>query len=234
MSTAAGGLKELHQFHIRMETAREELAQGPRQIQIRRRKLERLKNEIEEERDHIMQMRMAADQKSLQWKTHEAKILDLTGKLNTSTTNKEFEIIKQQIDADTMANSVLEDEILEALEKIDKAEQKVADITQKKETAVEDERKTKAEVESRLPQQRDKVDELEAALKAGESQLPGQVAAIYKRLVEAHGATALAEFDGTICTACNAILIPNMRVELNVGKFVFCRSCGRLLYKKTD
>lgn len=234
MSTAAGGLEDLHQLHIQMETAREELAQGPRQIQIRRRKVERLKTEIEEERDHIMQMRMAADQKSLQWKTHEAKILDLTGKLNAASTNKEFEIIKQQIDADTMANSVLEDEILEALEKIDKADRKVADVTQQKETAVEDEKKTKADVESRLPQQRGKVDELEAALKSAESQLPGQVAAIYKRLVEAHGATALAEFDGTTCTACNAILIPNMRVELNVGKFVFCRSCGRLLYKKTD
>ena len=231
MSTAAGGLRELHQLHVKLEAAREKLAEGPKRIQSRRRRVERLEKEIVEGRDRAKQMKMAADQKSLQLKTNEAKIADLRGKLNAATTNREFDIIKSQIDADTMANSVLEDEILEAYEKIDQFEAQIAETGRQRDVALAEEKQAKADAESLAPALRAEVEKLEAALKTAESQLPGTVATVYQRLVAAHGSTALAELDGTSCSACHATVAPNMRVELNVGKFVFCRSCGRLLYK---
>lgn len=231
MSTAAGGLKELHQLHVKLEAAREKLADGPKRINARRRRVQRLETEIEEARERSKQMKVAADQKSLQLKTNEAKIADLRGKLNAATTNKEFDIIKSQIDADSMANSVLEDEILEAYEKIDQSEARIGEIEQQRDAAIAEEKQAKADAEAEAPGLRAEVEKLEAALKVAEAKLPANVATVYQRLVAAHGATALAELDGTSCSACHATLAPNMRVELNVGKFVFCRSCGRLLYK---
>ncbi|MCA9019702.1 MAG: hypothetical protein KDA74_06150 [Planctomycetaceae bacterium] len=35
---------------------------------------------------------------------------------------------------------------------------------------------------------------------------------------------------GKFCSACNVMLEPQVRVELNSGRLVFCKSCGRLLY----
>ena len=64
-------------------------------------------------------MRVAADQKQLQLKAGEEKIKDLKRKLNAAASNREYQILKEQIAADDMAKSVLEDEIIEALEKID-------------------------------------------------------------------------------------------------------------------
>ena len=52
----------------------------------------------------------------------------------------------------------------------------------------------------------------------------------FRRLVAAHGAGALAAAEGGVCSACYIELSPQMRVELNSDKLVFCRSCGRLLY----
>jgi hypothetical protein len=231
MSTAAGGLKELHQLHIKLKAAREKLAEGPKRVQSRRRRVERLESDIKESRDRVRQMKMAADQKSLQLKTNEAKIADLRGKLNAASTNREFDIIKSQIDADTMANSVLEDEILEAFEKIDQFEAHIGEIERQRDTAVAEEKQAKADAEASAPGLRAEVERLEKALKESETQLPATVATVYQRLVAAHGATALAHAEGTSCGACHATIAPNMRVELNVGKFVFCRSCGRLLYK---
>jgi uncharacterized protein len=231
MSTAAGGLRELHLLHVKLEAAREKLAEGPKRIQSRRRRVDRFDAEIQEARGRAKQMKMAADQKSLQLKTNEAKIADLRGKLNAASTNKEFDIIKSQIDADTMANSVLEDEILEAYEKIDQFESQIVEVEQQRNAALADEKQAKAEAEAEAPRLRTEVEKLERALNEAESQLPATVATMYQRLVAAHGATALAELDGTSCSSCHATVAPNMRVELNVGKFVFCRSCGRLLYK---
>ena len=70
---------------------------------------------------------MAADQKQLQLKAGEEKIKDLKRKLNAAASNREYQILKEQIAADEMANSVLEDEILEALEKIDQFQAKIAE-----------------------------------------------------------------------------------------------------------
>ena len=52
-------------------------------------------------------------------KSNEQKIKDLDTKLNTAATNREYQILKDQIAADKMANSVLEDEIIEMMEQVD-------------------------------------------------------------------------------------------------------------------
>ena len=72
-------------------------------------------------------IRMAADQKQLQLKSNEDKVKDLRRKLNAATSNREYQILLEQIAADEMANSVLADEILEALEKVDGFQTNIAE-----------------------------------------------------------------------------------------------------------
>lgn len=231
MSTPTGGLCELHQLHLQLERVREALARGPRQITARHRLVERKETEIQELRDKVKQLKMSADEKSLQLKTNEAKILDLKGKLNAATSNREFDIIKSQIDADEMANSVLEDEILEVYEKLDQLESQITETGQQRETASAEERKIREQVDAETPGLRTEADQLEQGLSTSERQLPESVRIVYRRLVGAHGASALAGVDGISCGACYANLSPNVRVEINLGKFTFCSSCGRLLYR---
>ena len=71
----------------------------------------------------------------------------------------------------------------------------------------------------------------QTALREAEKILPGGTLEMYRRLVQAHGAAALASVENSACTVCNEILSANSLVELNTGKFIFCRSCGRLLYR---
>ena len=52
---------------------------------------------------------------------------DLRAKLNACTSNKEYDILRGQIEADEVANSVLEDEILELLEKVDQTQREIAE-----------------------------------------------------------------------------------------------------------
>jgi chromosome segregation ATPase len=63
--------------------------------------------------------RVAMDSKQLLLKTGESKIAELKVKLNQANTNREYQALRDQIAADEMANSVLADEILEAMEKQD-------------------------------------------------------------------------------------------------------------------
>lgn len=231
MSMTAAGLRELHQLHIRLQEVREQLRRGPGQIAARRQFVEKKQAELAAGRARLLELRKLADSKSLQLKSNEAKIADLKGKLNTASSNREYDIIKGQIDADIMANSVLEDEILEAMEKID-AEALKLQALEREVAAAEETRKRLAEqVEAERPSLEHRAAELERQVLAAESKLPPAVADVYRRLVQAHGAGALAAVTQKACGACNTTLSHQELIQLNTQEIIFCRACGRILYK---
>lgn len=231
MSIAAGGLAELHQIHLQLKQVNDKLAAGPKRIAAHRQLVEKRQAEADQLRERLTEVRLAADAKSLQFKSNEKQISDLKAKLNMATSNREFGIIKSQIEADTMANSVLEDEILEILEQADEIRTKIAATETQRDAATAELERVTAEVAAVEPQLLQEAAEYKDALEAAERNLPAEVAVVYRRLVTAHGADALASVEGKACTGCFALLEPNRLVELNVGKYLFCRTCGRLMYR---
>lgn len=230
MNTTAGGLKELHRLHLRFKQVQDKLDRGPKQIKARQQITARKEAERAAQKERLTTLKKTADQRSLQMKTNENKIADLKVKLNTASSNREFDIIKSQIDADTMANSVLEDEILEILEKVDQAQIALAELDRQCAEALADEKRFAEQIAAKEPELQGEAQELQAAIKEAESTLPSSIMVDYRRLVQAHGASALAAVENGVCTECNVGLSPQLRVELNTGQIVFCRSCGRLLY----
>jgi predicted nucleic acid-binding Zn-ribbon protein len=173
---------------------------------------------------------MAADQKQLQLKSAESKIHDLDGKLNACKTNREYQTLTEQIAADRMATKVLEDEILEALERIDTVKKTLPTA----EAAVEAARKvlgdTKGRVAAEATQLDSEVQRLLRELETTERDLPADVRDLYDRAIKNKGEEGLAPLDGESCGGCFRQITGNMYSELLVGKVVMCRSCGRLLY----
>ncbi|MBC7817905.1 MAG: phospholipase [Planctomycetaceae bacterium] len=186
--------------------------------------------ELEEIKALHTTQRKLADQKNLQLKTNEAKLADLNAKLNMASTNREFDILKGQIAADKMANSVLEDEILDCMEQADKLKSKVADAEKVVADAKEDVRKMTDQVATAEAGLKERSTRLLPAVAEAESIIPPDFIATYRRLVIAHGADALASVENSVCTSCYVSLSPQQCVELRSGKFIFCISCGKLMY----
>ena len=230
MSTAASGLKELHQLHLRLSSIREQLALGPQQIENCQKTITGIEHKLEEEKEQFKQLRMLADQKALQLKTNEQKIDELKVKLHACTSNREFDIFMSQIEADKMANSVLEDEILEVLEKVDQHQTAIADTQNNLVQAKAEEVRIADEAASAKPALDEKAVKLMSALESSEAVLPASIIEQYRRLVHAHGAEALAAVENKACTSCHSLLSPQYCVDVNTGKLTFCRGCGRILY----
>ncbi|MCA9040030.1 MAG: hypothetical protein KDA65_06785 [Planctomycetaceae bacterium] len=231
MSTTAAELKELHDLHQKLHEVQEKLEGGPRRIAAREQIVSKKEAELEAARAKLKQMKLSSDQKSLQLKTNEAKIDSLKAKLNEAASNREYEIITSQIEADKVANSVLEDEILASLDSIDVQAKLIEKLQQELESAVADCKRFKAEFEETIPGLKDDEAQLQAAIKDAESCIPASERAHYQRLVAAHASSALAAVEENACSECYTMLEANTIVELNVGKIRFCRSCGRLLYR---
>jgi hypothetical protein len=229
MAPSSQALKTLHELHGRLQAVQDALARGPRQIQAQKLTVEKRQAELEARRQKLKQLKITADQRNLQLKTNEAKIADLRAKLNLASSNREYEILSGQIEADTMANSVLEDEILEALTKIDQCQAEVKQAEQEVAAAEAELAKLTAEVQARIPELTAQARALEQEVAEAEKVLPESIVPNYRRAVQAFGASALAAVEHGTCTSCHMQLTMQKIVELRSGKLLFC-SCGRLLY----
>src|SRR5262245_9298126 len=118
-------LTELHWLHGLLRDVREELARGPRQIKAREQVVATAQTDVTNKQEELKQTRLAADRKGLELRTLESKLEDLKAKLNQAASNREYDILRGQIDADTAAKAVLEDEILEHLDRVDRLQKEV-------------------------------------------------------------------------------------------------------------
>jgi predicted nucleic acid-binding Zn-ribbon protein len=230
VALATGTLRTLHRMHRQLEDLRGRLAAGPRRIAALTAAVQEAESRRDAAKDAVMQTRLAADRKQLQLKTAEAKLADLEAKLNASKSNKEYQLFRDQIAADRMAGKVLEDEILESLERIDGLKPAVPAA----EEAIAAARRKLADEEARVAAE---VTQLEAEVvrisgdvQATEQDLAEDLREKYQRAVRHKGADGMAAADGRDCGGCHQQITSNQLSELLGGRIVTCRSCGRLLY----
>ncbi len=178
--------------------------------------------------------RIAVDQKHLLLRSGEAKIFELKNKLNSCNTNREYQALRDQILADEMANSVLSDEILEAMERLDHFKPAIAEAEQQIVKQKEESAKVQQAVRGQEELLRADVQRLEAELHTAEAALPDDFRDAYMRIVKARGEDAMAQVEGESCGGCHQQLTPNVMSQVTMAKVVFCKSCGRLLYMPED
>lgn len=230
MSVTAAALRELHRIHQRLADLRDRLERGPKQVRVREANVAQLEAKLTEARDRAKQTQVALDRKQLDLRSGEQKVVDLKVKLNGANSNREYQAFLEQIAAAEMAGSVLSDEILEGLEKIDQLHAATKEAEKNLAAGKQELDKARQAVESSATTIRSDVAQLEAELVQAEKALPADLKADYDRVVRSKGADSLAAADDGVCTGCGQQITLNMQNELKLSKLVFCKSCGRLLY----
>jgi predicted nucleic acid-binding Zn-ribbon protein len=230
MSITAAALRELHRIHQQLAELRDRLERGPKQVRAREANVNQLEARLVEARDKAKQTQMSVDRKQLDLKAGEQKVVDLRVKLNAANSNREYQALLEQIAAAEMAGSVLSDEILEGLEKIDQHGVAVKEAEKNLAAGKQDLDKARKLVEESAAVIHADITRLEAELMQAETNLPSDVKADYQRVVRGKGADSLAAADDGVCTGCGQQITLNMQNELKLSKLVFCKSCGRLLY----
>jgi predicted nucleic acid-binding Zn-ribbon protein len=230
MATLTDSLRTLHRIHRQLADLQDRLQRGPRQIRAAEANVKKCEGEVAAAKDAYKHAKMASDDKQLQLKQREAKLKDFEAKLFAAQSNKEYQLLKDQIAADKQANSVLADEILEALDKIDglQATTKTAESNLAK---IKDEAlKARQRVEQQQHGLETELARVTGELRAAEDLLDGDFKPTYERLARSMGAEALAPVEGECCGGCSQTLTPQTINSLRLDKPVFCKSCGRLLY----
>ena len=227
-------IRRLHEILLLAADIRGQIERAPRQLKAAQMALQAAKDAVQGCKDSIKKNRMEADRKQLQQRQYETKLYEWQGKLNAAANNREYQAVKDQIAADTQANSVLSDEIFEILEGIDSLQIKLADLERVCKMTEEDSGKAESRIAERLVVLKRDLERVEGELKEAEAALPEDFAAIYQPLVKTRGEEAFAPLDERSCGGCNTGLPPRIIDQLRMGNPIACSSCGRWIYRPEE
>jgi uncharacterized protein len=230
MAVTAAALRELHRIHQQLAELRDRVERGPKQIRAREANVAQLKALAEQAHNRAKETQMAIDRKQLDLKAGEQKVVDLKMKLNASSSNKEYQALVEQIAAAEMAGSVLADEILESMEKLDGLKAAVKDVERQVDAGTQEMEKTKKAIEEMATSLQVEIRRLEQSLEQAEAELPTDFKSEYQRLIRGKGAQGLAPVEEGVCCGCGQQITLNMQNELMLSRPIFCKSCGCLLY----
>ena len=230
MTATADTICQLHRIHKQLADRKEKLSAGPQRVSAFASRLADTEQEKSVAKENVTQMKMLIDGKQLQLKSAENKDADLRSKLNVCSNNREYQATLEQIAADKMASSVLEDEILEAMDKVEQLNQVVQHVDREVANSTNllaGAKKTVANEEASLKAD---IGQLESELAEAEAFLPDEIRTDYNRMVRTRLEDSMAAVEGDVCVGCYQQITPNMLSQLTLKETVICTACGRLLY----
>lgn len=230
MSVDYGLLRTLHRMLRQLTDISERMEKGPRKVRIVDANEKSFAKALEEAKAALLELRKASNAKQMQLAEREAKIEDMKLKLNACDSNKEFQLLKDRIAADLQANSVLQDEILEQLERIDVLAEDAsnADANHKKSKA--ESARIRGEVELEHKALVAEQARITTELAEKEKLIPTDLTIQYRRLVTGKGEDALGVTNSETCGNCNQTLTAQTASDLMMQHPVFCKGCGCWMY----
>ena len=230
MALSAELLQRLHRIHRQLSDLRERQEKGPRQVKAREANAAKLDADLVAAQDAVKQSKALSDRKQLDLKSNESRIGEWQVKLNVCSNNKEYQTMIDQIAAAKMAGSVLADEILEVMERIDQLELASGEVKHRLDAAKSDLSQFRDVVAQEGQGIAADIKRLEAELVETEKQLPTEFGDEYRRVIRGKGAEGMAKMTDGCCEGCGKQLTLNMQNDLLMSRAGFCKACGRLLY----
>jgi len=223
-------LRTLHRIHRQRTDLDGQIARGPRQVKAGEALVAKAEADMLAVKEALKKANLLSDDKQLQLKSREAQIDQLQTKLNTAASNREFNLLKDQIAADKQANSVLSDEILEAMDSIDGLETEVKEICTAFDLQKSDQQTRITEVEAKTVELESELARVNSELEESEKQIPGEVMVEYRRVIKAKGEEALAPVEDESCGGCYQVLTTQYIDRLRLSVLIRCPNCNAFLY----
>jgi len=148
-------------------------------------------------------------------------------------TNQEYTALEKEIGSVTADSSLLEEEIITLLDRVDEIKKKIA-----KEKEILDEERKKADAEKMMMESQRKAAEAEYENLSGKrkefaSKINKDALAKYERILYKRDGLAMVPVLGGACGGCNMNLPPQVINEAKMKKkLTFCGNCARILYSE--
>jgi len=203
----------------------------PEKIQEMDKLLEAKKSEAQNTGEELKALQVLKNEKEMEMQSKEEKINKHKMDLNQIKNNKEYTALEQEIKSIAADVSVLEEEIIGYLDKIEEARI----LSEKNKKSFETEGEKIEQEKTEITAEEKKL--LESLSKIGSARgdlvknIAPQVLEVYERIIKNKGRIALAKVNGDFCGGCNLQLRAQIVNDAKLQKkIVSCENCGRMIY----
>ncbi len=180
---------------------------------------------------NLLDLQKQRKDKELELASKEEAAKKLQTQLYALKTNKEYQVMLQQIQDAKADSSVIEDKILELFDKADKAK---LEIEQEK-LKLKDEEKLfieqKKKVEDRIKVIDDRLSQLESQRTQIIPEVEPKMLAQYDRILFSRDGLAIVQVKNNSCAGCNMLVPPQVINLIKMyERIITCEVCNRILY----
>jgi predicted nucleic acid-binding Zn-ribbon protein len=230
MAGPATILREIHRLRRHAKDLQSEIERGPRLQRGQQAKVSKQEDSVREAHDTLKRLKMTSHEKEGQLKATLQQIGKHERQLNEAGSKKEYDALKNEIAADKKKCQELEDEILGCMAEIEERTAQLPALDQAVQQAKAEYTDFEKSSHGRIQSLTEQLNETVRQIKEVESTLPVDVRPQYDRLVGARGEDAMAAVEHRTCMACYTEITAQSYNDLMLSQFVFCKSCGRVLY----
>jgi uncharacterized protein len=228
-------LRQLQEVDTQIYRLTEEKEAKPCEIELLKSAFEQKKQTLAVMEKSFLDAQKEKKEREIEFATKEESVKKLQSQLYQLKTNKEYNTMLQQI-ADTKADaSVVEDKILEAMEKIDKAKLVVDEEKKRLQGEEQAFNEEKRKVEARIKEIDEKLGQLESQR---HQILPGidkKILADYERILKNREGLAIVCVRNNSCSGCNMKVPPQVINMIKMYERIqTCDVCNRILHSQDE
>ncbi len=225
-------LLEIQNIDLKIHSIEKEITEIPRELKSKEELLNNMREQIKKFKKDIEKAIVERKNKELELETNQGTIRKYQSQLYNVKTNKEYASLLHEIEELKRKNSLLEDGIIDLMEKIESGEE----LLEKKKKELENEEKNyQKEVEEgnkKLEKLKTEKQELEKKKNKLSPSISQNILTKYEKLIKIKGMGLVPVINGT-CGGCHMELPPQVINEVKGGKrLVTCERCSRILYQK--
>ena len=229
-------LEQVHIIQTRLGDLNGRLKRGPLLLKTQEGNIQKITAKLEQLQSEHRTLVADAKSKEQEVAAHDQAIAKRKLQLQEAKTNKEYQALQIQIQADEASRGALDDAALEAMEKADQFTKQFSPVEAEIKKAQDIYDTTKQRFVSEKPHIESEIADYNKQLQIEEAKMPKDFRDVYDRLIRSVGGpNALAVVEGQkYCGGCNHQIPVNSLAHILAKKPVVCSSCARLLYVPTD
>ena len=231
-------LKSQIQYLVSLQTLDSEIyflknerESGPQEIKAIDAAFQEKKQNLASLEKALLDLQKQRKEVELELASKEEAAKKLQSQLFSLKTNKEYQTMLQQIQGAKADASVVEDKILEVLDKTDKLKLEIEQETLR----LKGEEKTfgeqKKKVEDRIKEIDDRLAQLDAQRRQSLANIDQKILPQYERILQSREGLAIVSVKNNSCAGCNMFVPPQVINLIKMyERIITCEMCNRILY----
>ena len=224
-------LVELGKLDASIRTLELEAGELPKAIAKEESDVAEKKGDLEAARKELIEAQKAADSLSVEMQAREEQVKKFRVQLGVAKSNKEYDVIRRQIDAQIEESARFEEEALTCMEKADQLKPQIKEKEKGLAASEEKLKRVRIQVEENLARIERERQALLERREEQEKKIDPEDLTRYERVLAGRKDSAVARVDENVCSACHMTLTPQVLNLVLLGQdIVECQGCSRILY----